>query len=67
LDRCFFGPHARDKGGALLPKGLRTTSIMADQANSGIQVGDIMLRALPAYLEGTGAPEGFWKNPDNQA
>jgi len=64
FDRCFFGPHARDKGGALLPKGLRTASIMADQANSGIQVGDIALRALPAYLEGTGAPEGFWKNPE---
>lgn len=64
VERCYMGAHARDKGGSLLNRGLVATSITADAANATIGFGDIALRALPAFSEGTGAPTGFYKNPE---
>jgi len=74
VDRCFMGPEARDLGGKLISRALvYSTSGIAGTDNGGtghtgeivvdIRVGDILLRATPAYAEGTNAPTGVYKNP----
>ena len=66
LKRAFMGPGANDLGGAMLSTNLINSSIATQGANNGpaqIKQGDLLFRAMPAYLEGTNYPEGVFKNP----
>lgn len=66
--RCFFGPSAQDRGGAIIPKSLVDTSLVNNFATGNkagqILVGDILLRGTPSFKEGTNAPNGLFKNPE---
>jgi len=62
LRRCYMGPTATDRGGALIPTGILDTALAANLAGSAIQVGDTLHRALPSFYEGTDAPTGVFKN-----
>jgi hypothetical protein len=61
--RCTFGPSAKDKGGAVVSQGLVNTAIQAQNAVANMQAGDTLVRLLPSFYEGTGLPDGFFKNP----
>jgi hypothetical protein len=61
--RCYFGPGARDMGGSIIASALVNASVVAQNAVANFQSGDELVRLLPAFREGTGAPDGFHKNP----
>jgi len=63
VNRCYTGPHSRDMGGSMIPTDIIDTSITADLTNGVIKEGDMLLRMLPVFKEGTGAPNGLHKNP----
>jgi len=63
VERCMFGPGARDKGGGMINQTLVNSSIVADASTAAIKTTDTLLRLLPAFFEGTGMPDGFHKNP----
>lgn len=70
LERCYMGPGAKDKNGGIIPRqivygpntGIRNNMTNGNKA-AQIKAGDILLRAMPAYLEGTNYPDGVFKNP----
>lgn len=61
--RCYFGPSGTDQGFTIVGDNIVNTSIQADTTNARIQADDVLLRGLPAFKEGTGAPTGFHKMP----
>lgn len=61
--RCFFGPDGTDQGFSIISDNVVNTAVQADPTNAGFKVGDVFLRGLPSFKEGTGAPTGFHKNP----
>ena len=63
LHRCFQGGGRLDKGGRVIPTSIVNTAIAADTANATIQIGDQLIRMLPAWTEGSNYPNGFWKAP----
>jgi hypothetical protein len=74
LDRCYFCPSEGDMGGQLISDTLKygangilnaANGGVNDQANPAavIDVGQILLRGMPSYFEGTNAPKGVFKLP----
>lgn len=61
--RCMFGPGGTDAGGKLVSETLVNSSIVAQDTVANFQEGDVLLRGLPVFKEGTGSPTGVWKNP----
>lgn len=64
VQRCFCGPHSKDKGGMLIPTSLVNTAIQANTADCTLAVGDVLLKGIPSWGEGTGLPGSIFKNPD---
>jgi len=73
VERCYMGT-SRGKGGAFIPRsvvnsanGVLNTTTGAGTGGLGksiIKEGMTILRASPAFKEGTNAPSGLYKNPD---
>jgi len=65
VERYYAGPHSQDKGGKLVNRALVNTGITTYVTDAAFQVGDILLRGTPTFLEGTQAPNGVYKNPES--
>lgn len=71
LNRCYMGAGARDEGGKMIPRNIVATSLAGNQAgaNYGTQndclltAGDRVWIGLSSYWEGTGYPDGSFRNP----
>jgi hypothetical protein len=70
LERCYMGNGAKDKSGHIVPRNIvygASTGIKNNIATGNhaaqIKQGDVILRAMPAYWEGSNYPEGVFKNP----
>lgn len=73
LERAYMGPSAYDLGGKIIRRdyvyGSPSLNIgIYHNINSGngdarIRVGDVLLRGMPSFLEGTNYPTGVYKNP----
>lgn len=62
--RCFTGPGANDLGGGLVSRTLVQTALTSADAATGVITTELkLLRGLPTFPEGTGAPKGFHANP----
>ena len=62
--RCFSSTGWGDRGGGLVPKTLVDAGVVANSDSGAITVGTVLLRALPAFAEGSGAPTGTFKTPE---
>jgi len=62
LERFYCGPHALDKGGRRVSPSLVNSGIAAYPIDSKIDVGMVLLRGTPCFVEGSQAPNGVHKN-----
>lgn len=62
--RAFTGPGANDLGGGLVSRALVQTALTGATESTGVITTALkLLRGLPTFPEGTGAPKGFHANP----
>lgn len=74
VKRCYKGPGARDKGGNMINQSLVVgssgiigttnggTGDTTNGDNATIKVNDVLLIGAPTFKEGTGLPNGVFKN-----
>lgn len=61
--RCYNSTGYGDRGFAVVPKSIVDTAVAADAA-AQYTTSTVLLRSLPAFPEGTGAPTGTFKMPE---